>query len=342
MGARALVLCGLAAISIAGGTARADEPPAPATRGPATRGPATRGPAAAATEAAARGAPAGDLDGSFEGVEVEAPDDERGPIAEVSGGVEVWSAYFDRGFLVEAAAFVVQPWIAVDVPLLRCAGAVDDVRFVADGFASLEDGETGLGGGPHAPKGWYEADVWLGLASHVRERLDVRLDYQLSWSPNGSFERFEELALQLDYDDEATFASRGGRFRGFAPTMLLACETRGQNDDGRHLGRYLELRAEPRWACCGEGEPALDLSVPVRLGLSVGDYYEDADGRDETFGFVAVGVRLAVGLGRLSRPLDDWTATATVGGIWLGDHAAEAGDGRRSRLVTAFGLAWEP
>ncbi|MFO0932694.1 MAG: hypothetical protein U1E39_08285 [Planctomycetota bacterium] len=312
---------------------------------PGTRGPVAFEPAAppAAPRAAGAAAPAGDADDGAEAAEEAEADDEddAGPEREVTVGVDVASAYYDRGFLIEAQAFVVQPWVAVDVPLLVCTGLIDDLRFVADGWASLHDGESGLDGAPHAPKAFYEGDVWFGLAAHVRERLDLRVDYQLSWSPNGSFERFEELAFQATYDDGEIFAARGGRFRGFAPRAILAFETRGQNDEGRHLGRYLELGVEPRWSFCGEDEPALELSLPARVGLSVGDYYEDDAGDDETYGYVEAGVRLSVGLGRLSCRLDDVTVIGTVGGIWLGDHAAAKGDGRRSRLLAVLGVEWE-
>lgn len=324
-GVRVVLLGWLVATWGAVGTAWADDPV------PGTQGPVAREPAAAAPEAPDAAAEDADAEDA----------DEGGPEREVTVGVDVASAYYDRGFLIEAEAFVVQPWVAVDVPLLVCTGVVDDLRFVADGWASLHDGASGLDGAPHAPRAFYEGDVWFGVAAHVRERFDLRVDYQLSWSPNGSFERFEELALQLTYDDEEAFAARGGRFRGFAPRAILAFETRGQNDEGRHLGRYLELGVEPRWSFCGEDEPALELSLPARVGLSVGDYYEDDAGDDETFGYVEAGVRLAVGLGRLSCRLDDVTLIGTVGGIWLGDHAAEAGDGRRSRLLAVLGVEWE-
>lgn len=323
-GVRLVLLCGLAAIAVASGRAWADDP-LPGTRGPVAGEPPAAGPDAPADAA-------------------EADDDEAedtGPEREVTVGVDVASAYYDRGFLIEAEGFVVQPWVAVDVPLFACTGPIDDLRFVADGWASLHDGATGLDGAPHAPKAFYEGDVWFGLAARVRERLDLRVDYQLSWSPNGSFERFEELAFQATYDDEEVFAARGGRFRGFAPRAILAFETRGQNDEGRHLGRYLELGVEPRWSFCGEDDPALELSLPARVGLSVGDYYEDDAGDDEPFGYVEAAVRLAVGLGRLSCRLDDVTLIGTVGGIWLGDHAAAAGDGRRSRLLATLGIEWE-
>lgn len=329
-GVRVVLLGGLVAISVAVGPAWADEPPVD-TRGPGAAAPAAPPPEAEPdTPATDEGADADDGDDA----------DDAGPEREVTVGIDLGSAYYDRGFLIEAEGFVVQPWVAVDVPLLVCGGAIDDLRFVADGWASLHDGATGLDGAPHAPKAFYEGDVWFGLAARVRERLDLRVDYQLSWSPNGSFERFEELAFQATYDDEEVFAARGGRFRGFAPRAILAFETRGQNDEGRHLGRYLELGVEPRWSFCGDDDPALELSLPARVGLSVGDYYED-DAGDETFGYVEAAVRLSVGLGRLSWRLDDVTLIGTVGGIWLGDHAAAAGDGRRSRLLAFLGVEWE-
>lgn len=264
--------------------------------------------------------------------------DDAGP--EVTLGLDVVSAYYDRGFLIEAAQAVVQPWASIDARVLTLCGAVRDVRVVADVWTSFQDGESGLRGAPHAPAVWYEGDVWLGAASHVGEHLDVRLDYQWSWSPNGSFERFEEVALQLELDD-APDDDAAGPWRGFAPHAIVAAEVRGQNDEGTTLGWYLELGVEPRWSLLDTG-PAVELSLPLRAGLSLHDYYEDAEGDDETFGYVEGGVRLTLGLERLSPCLAGVSAIATVGGIALGEHAAEAGDGRRSRFLAAFSLEWEP
>jgi hypothetical protein len=236
---------------------------------------------------------------------------------------------------------VVQPWASVDVPIVLCNGPVRSVRWVADVWGSLQGGDSGVAGAPHAPKAWYEGDVWLGLAVGVGEHVDVRLDYAWSWSPNGSFERFEEVALTVSLDDEASWSADGGRFRGFAPTVMVVAETRGQNDGGRHLGRYAEATLEPRWALAAAAASAVDLSLPLRVGVSLRDYYEDADGRDECFGFAEGGVRLTVGLARLACALDGWNAIATVGATSLGGHVADQGDGRRTRFVASFGLARE-
>lgn len=269
----------------------------------------------------------------------EAADDD--PRVEVTVGLDVLAASYDRGFLIEASQAVVQPWVSLDARLLSWDGAVRDLRFVADLWASFQDGESGLRGAPEEPAVWYEGDVWAGLASHVGERLDVRLDYQWSWSPNGSYERFEEVALQLSHDDEPAEDAARGRWRGFAPRAVVVAEVRGQNDDGTTLGWFLEVGAEPRWSLVDEG-PSLELSLPLRAGFSLDGYYEDADGDDETFGFLEGGARLSVDLERLAPCLAGVVAVATVGGIALGEHAAEAGDGRRTRLLASLSIQWEP
>jgi hypothetical protein len=69
----------------------------------------------------------------------------------------------------------------------------------------------------------------------------------------------------------------------------------GQLDGGLRAGRYLEVGATPGYA-----GNRLSLTVPIKVGLSVSDYYELGN-EDNRFGFASVGGFVSVPLGGASR-----------------------------------------
>jgi hypothetical protein len=65
----------------------------------------------------------------------------------------------------------------------------------------------------------------------------------------------------------------------------------GQADGGDNAGTYLELGIAP-----GYSWPKASLAVPVKVGLSLNDYYELA-GTDNKFGFFSIAGIVTVPLG---------------------------------------------
>jgi hypothetical protein len=112
--------------------------------------------------------------------------------------------------------------------------------------------------------------------------------------------------------------------------VLLARELDGQADAGSAEGTYLELGAAPG---IGSG---LRVSVPVRLGLSVSDYYEGADG-DESFGFVSVAGVVTVPLSSGPTRFGSWNVHGGVEFVRLGDRN-EAILGDRSKVIGSVGI----
>ena len=75
----------------------------------------------------------------------------------------------------------------------------------------------------------------------------------------------------------------------------------------------------------GGYQGAATLEIPVRVGMSLDDYYVERSGRSRTFGYASIGAEIAV-------PLDvseSFDTTLSFGGIWhtLGDAAEEINDG---------------
>src|SRR5690606_10765218 len=103
-------------------------------------------------------------------------------------------------------------------------------------------------------------------------------------SPNNSFSSIKELAFKAWLDDDLA----GLNAISLRPYALVAFELdtgpgTGQADLGLNGGTYMELGAAPGWT----GAP-LNVSFPIKLGLSLNDYYELA-GVDHRFGFFSIG-----------------------------------------------------
>ena len=97
-------------------------------------------------------------------------------------------------------------------------------------------------------------------------------------SPNDMFTTVKEISFKVAHASKA------------APYALVAFEIggddSGQADGGSEKGTYLELGIGPSWAIAG-GKAT--VAVPVKLGLSLKDYYE-LSGEDQKFGYVVGGV----------------------------------------------------
>jgi hypothetical protein len=76
----------------------------------------------------------------------------------------------------------------------------------------------------------------------------------------------------------------------FAPYGLVAFELSGQADGGSEEGTYAELGVGPSWPL---GGGLATVAIPVKVGLSLKDYYEGPTG-DEKFGYVDVGALFTV------------------------------------------------
>jgi len=118
-----------------------------------------------------------------------------------------------------------------------------------------------------------------------------------------------------------------------APYALVAFELDakpgvGQVDGGWKAGRYLELGATPNRSLRRIG-----VAVPVKVGLSVGNYYELAR-TDHPFGFVSAAAIATLPIGR----------TLNVhGGVeyqHLGTTTKAFNGGDASRTIASFGVGF--
>jgi hypothetical protein len=240
----------------------------------------------------------------------------------LTAGLDGTNAYLFRGIPQDDTGVILQPFGDLGIKLREGDGWLRSVGVNVGLWNSLHTGVAGL---DELGKLWYEADFYAGLALSVGTRASVGVTYTSYNSPNNGFSSVREVSFKFAFDDSAILGRAAIR-----PYVLLARELDGQADGGATEGTYLELGAAP-----GVGS-RLRVSAPVRLGLSVADYYEGANG-DERFGFVSVAGLVTVALSASPTRFGSWNVHGGVEFVRLGDRN-EAILGDRSKVIGSVGI----
>jgi hypothetical protein len=198
----------------------------------------------------------------------------------VAGDIDFRNAYLFRGVRQDDTGLVTWPSAEIGVPLHSADRGLTGARVRVGTFNSLHSGWTGSDG--PAGKRWYESDLYTTLSLAFAKSLAIDTTYTSYHSPNKMFTNMKEIAFRASTDGPAI----GGA--SIKPYALAAFELDtkpgiGQLDGGFKAGRYLELGATP-----ARSMRRIGIAVPVRVGLSIGNYYELA-GQDHAFGFVSAG-----------------------------------------------------
>lgn len=181
---------------------------------------------------------------------------------------------------------------------------------------------------------WYESDLYAGVTL-TRGKLSLTTSYTFLTSPSDAFQEVQELGFTLALDD-----SEWLKAWALKPYATLAIETGSNGSDGPDLdnGTYLELGIAPGFSF-DIGRTPVTLTFPVSVGLSLADYYQDAAGEDDTFGFAQAGVKASVPLGEPGR-FGTWTLNAGVSVLFLGDNTKAFNTGDDTEVVGMIGLQW--
>ena len=256
----------------------------------------------------------------------QAPADDPNPGAlTFTGGVDVPAVYFFRGIRQERdPRATLQPYGDIRIVLGSGDGLFKWVGVSVGVAESLHTGSSGTSGpSRHAH---YEEAFHAALHLGFGGALALETSYSARTSPNFMFDTIKEVRVRV------------ARTRGLKPYGLIAVELTDQSTDGGiRKGRYAELGLGPVFPLIGR---ATTLTIPAKVGLSLGDYYE-LNGRDHPFGFFDVGGLLTVPLGLPVR-FGMWNIHGGANLLVLGQtpRAANIGaDGRTSRraVVALFG-----
>jgi hypothetical protein len=185
------------------------------------------------------------------------------PAKKVTGtvGADIPSAYYFRGYRQEFdPAFTIQPFIDVAI-------AGENASFNVGLFNSFHTGSN-----KDAGYGYYETDFYAAATVH-----NIKATYTAYTYPKIDDSTIHELMFSTSFAN------------ALAPSVAVAFEL--AKPEGYDKGIYLELGVAP--AVPMGDEAPVSITIPVKLGLGLKDYYFDADGDDTPFGYFSAGVNLS-------------------------------------------------
>ncbi len=250
-------------------------------------------------------------------------------------GVDFTTDYYFRGIIQETDDSIIQPFAEIGFSLYEGEGMINRVGATLGIWNSFHGGNTGAdGAGTTDPKFWYESDLYAGFSIGFANVFEFGFTYINYNSPNGSFGDINEIDISLSFDDSELLGPWA-----LSPSITLAFETDGQADGGTDEGVYLELGVEPGMSLFENDAVALGVSVPLTLGFSLSDYYEDGNGDSDGFGFFDAGV--SVGIDVKQFPASFGSLSVTVAGhfLFLGDNLEAVNNGDAFKPIGTIGVS---
>ena len=258
------------------------------------------------------------------------PDPNPGDMT-ITGGIDVLNAYYFRGIPQDDDDFgkVIWPYADLGLALYSGDGGLKSIGVNLGTWNSLHRGAVGLEG--PTERLWYESDFYATLGFGFGGGTSVGLTYTAYTSPNLMFSSVKELAVKFAVDDSGYLGGAAVK-----PYLLVARELdedSGQADGGLSLGTYLELGIAP-----GYTAPSFSFAVPVKVGLSLDDYYE-LEGEDHGFGFFSLAGIVTVPFTSTPSRLGTWNVHGGVEYLRLGDRNASLADGN-NQVVGSIGIGF--
>jgi hypothetical protein len=235
-----------------------------------------------------------------------------------------------RGIRQNSTGIAVWPMADFGVAVLSSDTGLKSVSLNLGTWNSIHSGDTGAD--REDGKMWYESDFYATLGFGFGGGVSLGTTYTAYTSPNSGFTTVKEIAFKLGVDDSAYLGKAALKPYGLVAVEFDTLPGVGQADGGQNGGKYLELGVAPGWAAT-----AVSLAFPVKLGMSLSDYYEGPTG-DEKFGFVSVGGLVTVPLTGVPSRFGSWNVHGGVEVQALGDTTKAFNGGDAQRVVGSFGV----
>jgi hypothetical protein len=260
------------------------------------------------------------------------------------GNVDLTNAYMFRGIRQDDTRIIVQPSAEMDITLQSASSGLKSTSLNFGTWNSLHTGDAGLrsatsGLGCACNKVWYESDFYTTLAFGFTGG-SLGITYTAYTSPNAGFNNVKELMFKFGGDDSSALGKAA-----LHPWAIAAFEFDADNghqaDGGANAGKYLELGVSP-----GFSGANASVAVPIKVGLSLGDYYELNEGTaarpdfvDHKFGYFSIAGILTVPLGGTTS-YGAWNFHAGVEYQKLGDTTKAFNNGDSSKVIGSAGLGF--
>jgi hypothetical protein len=218
--------------------------------------------------------------------------------------------YIFRGVLLQDEGLILQPNAKLTFALYESDGIVQSLDWYVGIWNSFHSDQSDYNSTGN--EAWFEADLYTGVKVALPSNFAADVTYYAYTYPNGVAGTTQEIDLSLSYNDADLMSGMG--LPAFNPYVLFAFEVNkeaGQN----HI--YNEVGIAPSVTLLeGETYP-VTLSFPVKLGLSLDDYYGD----DSDFGFLSFGPDFSVPIAFIPPEFGAWKAHAGVTVVWADEMA---------------------
>lgn len=249
----------------------------------------------------------------------------------VSGGMDFLNQYMFRGIRQNSTEIAMWPFADLGVAAYSGDGGLKTVGVNVGVWNSLHTGDTGsdsLSG-----KLWYESDFYATLGLGFGGGVSFATTYTAYTSPNNGFTTVKEVMFKLAVDDTAHLGKGAVK-----PYVIVAQEFdtglgQGQADGGAGAGTYLELGVAPGYAAS-----QASIAFPIKVGMSLSDYYELA-GVDNKFGFFSVAGIVTIPLGGTTS-FGSWNVHGGVEYQALGTTTEFFNGGDSSQVIGSIGFGF--
>ncbi len=182
---------------------------------------------------------------------------------------------------------------------------------------------------------WYQAEFMLGVVTAYRG-LTVDVNYNFYAYPSGSFFPLQEVGTKVSYECASLWRDpEKATFFGLKPFAALYHETANRFD---HEATYLETGIEPSYRFHLWNRNA-GISVPIAAGMSIDNYYVNAQGDNEFFGYWSAGLHLSVPL-PVPTKCGSWYLSASVRYYHFQAESLRAIAGHPDEFVGKVGLSF--
>jgi hypothetical protein len=272
----------------------------------------------------------------------EAKDPNPGALT-ITGTVDFLNQYQFRGIRQNSTGIAVWPAVDLGIAAFSGQGGLKSVGVNFGTWNSLHTGDTGADTdetllGCACGKLWYESDFYATLGLGFGGGVSFSTTYTAYTSPNNGFSTVKEIAFKLGVDDSGKLGKGAVK-----PYVLIAQEfdtgaNLGQADGGLNKGTYLELGAAP-----GYSVSQASIAFPIKVGLSLKDYYELADAfgdyQDNRFGYFSIAGIATVPLGGTTN-FGAWNIHGGVEYQRLGDTTAFFNGDEKNQIIGSIGFGF--
>ena len=249
----------------------------------------------------------------------------------ITGSVDFLNQYMFRGIQQNNTGFVTWPAFDLGLATYSGDGGLKSVTINFGTWNSLHTGNTGLDSS--SGKLWYESDFYATVGFGFGGGSSFSTTYTAYTSPNSGFTTVKEVMFKYALDDSGYLGKAA-----IKPYLAIAQEfdtdiATGQADAGLNAGTYMEIGFAPGYAAS-----RASIAFPIKVGLSLSDYYE-LEGEDNKFGFFSIAGIVTVPLGGTGS-FGAWNVHGGVEYQKLGTTTEFFNGGESNQVIGSFGIGF--